>query len=416
MTTPVSAFNEEMYLAFYNDLDALIPSTYATGLDHYRAVGQFFGPLKKEAFFTGDSGNNIITGYGDDIDMYGVSISATFTPGSGPNGPAIFTPDSFGVGERDILVGRNSPSYEDGFFLSVTNGEYSRTNATSGMLFGNSSRLYVGRGNRDFARVVNFNVEYDYVSLSGAPKDYIYQYEADKMAPGGYSLKIYTKAEKDLVGIVEGINDVQPRNFVADNTFRLSGRVPARGFNDDAYELINGVSGGLEHYVKTGQFTKQRGVFSGAAAGSPTSNSSTPANGNDTLISYGSRTLLSGVELTVADGELQAGTGSGQKDVLVGTVRGQDDFLLGFGSESTTPEAFYLGGGAADFALIQNYNRRDRVLLAGNLADGYSFGSNAGNVEISKNGDLIGIVEGVNNVHKTTSIGDDGLMFAATFS
>jgi hypothetical protein len=420
MTSPVSLFNESIYRAFYNDLDAVIPSQYPKGIDHFQAVGRFFGPNKKEGFFTGDSGNNIITGFGDDMDMYGVALTATFTPGSGASGPAIFTPGSFGVGERDTLVGRNNPSYEDGFFLSVPNGSYSRTGASTGMTFGTSSRLYVGQGNQDFARAVNFNPEYDYVSLSGPPKDYIYKYQTDQKAPGGYSLKIYTKAENDLVGIVEGINDVQPRNFLKDNSFRLSGRVPARGFNDAVYDSLNGVSGGLNHYVTTGQSSDKTGVFSGAPKGSPTTNSSDPANGNDTLIAYGAnnnKTILSGVGLSIdsATGKIavESGAGTNQVDVLIGAP-GRDEFWLGAGDDIIVPaQSFYVGGGSADYATIQNYQTRDLVILAGAKAD-YSFTAKGSNFEISKGGDLIGIVEGVTGVGPTRVLGNG--TFSVKFS
>jgi hypothetical protein len=422
MTSPISQFNESMYLAFYNDLDALIPSTYPTGLAHYLAVGQFAGATKKEGFFTGDSGNNIITGYGIDIDMYGVDITATFTPGSGPNGPAIFTPSSYGVGEKDILVGRNSTAYEDGFFLSVPDGEYSRTSATSSMLFGHSSRLYVGQGNQDYARIVNFNVEFDYVSLSGGAKDYIYKYQADSKAPGGYSLKIYTKAENDLVGIVEGIHDVQPRNFVADGTFRLSGRVLARGFNDAIYDQINGVSGGLQDYVTSGQSSGKIGVFSGAPNGSPTTNSSTPANGNDTLIAYGAgnKTILSGVGLSLdANNNIvsEAGLGAGQVDVLVGAINTKDHFWLGVDNDALLngqSQALYVGGGSADYATIQNYQEKDRVILAGDILD-YSFTQMGSSIQISTvmGNDLIGIVEEVSGILSMNVLAND--TFAVKF-
>jgi hypothetical protein len=441
--TPSSKFNEGLYRAFYNDLDALIPSVYPTGLEHFRLVGQF-AATKKEAFYTGDSGNNVITGSGVDIDMYGVAISASFTPDSGPNGPATFTPLSYGVGEQDLLVGRPDTFVEDGFFLSVLDGQYSRTNATGGMLFGKSSRLYVGRGNRDFARIVNFTPEFDYVSLSGelsgqvtgtanipvggyGAKDYIYRYGKDSLSPDGYSLRIFTKAEKDLVGIVEGIHDVQPRNFLADVTFRLSGRIPARGFNDEVYDLYNNVSGGLEHYVKTGQLQGKLGVFSGAPIGSFQSNSSPITSANDTLISYGKKSLMSGVALSVSTDSFgnksvnsDPTTGTGERDVLVGNVEGKEDFLLGFGSQTTPLTSFYVGNGDNDYALIQNYGAGDRVLLAGNLANSYSFGTRTGTlgigggVTISRGGDLIGIVENATSIATTTSI-QNGLMTAVTF-
>jgi hypothetical protein len=420
MTSPVSLFNESMYLAFYNDLDTLIPSTYSTGLAHYLAIGQFAGATKKEGFFTGNSGNNIITGYGIDIDMYGVDVTATFTSGSGPNGPAFFTPSSYGVGEKDILVGRNSTVYEDGFFLSVPDGQYSRTGATSGMLYGQSSRLYVGQGNQDYARIVNFNVEYDYVSLSGGAKDYIYKYQLDSKAPSGYSLKIYTKAENDLVGIVEGINDVQPRNFVADGTFRLSGRVLARGFNDAIYDRINSISGGLQDYVTSGQSSGKIGIFSGAPNGSPTTNSSTPANGNDTLIAYGAgnKTILSGVGLSLdANNNIvsESGLGAGQVDVLVGAINTKDNFWLGVDNDAllnNQSQALYVGNGISDYARVQNYQEKDRVILAGDVGD-YNYTQVGSEIYVTQAGDLIGIVEGVQGILSTNALTND--TFAVKF-
>lgn len=408
MPSLVSIFNESLYKGFYNDLDAVIPSTFPDGITHFQQVGRFFGANKKEGFFTGDAGNNIITGFGDDMDLYGVNITATFTSGSGPTGPVTFTPSSFGVGERDTLVGRNSPFYEDGFFLSVLNGNYSRTGASSGMTAGQSSRLYVGMGTQDFARAVNFNQEYDYVSLSGAPKDYTYRYRVDSQAPGGYSLRILTKAENDLVGIVEGINDVQPRAFLADNTFRLSGRVPARGFNDAVYDKINGVSGGLQNYVTDGQFNGKTGVFSGAPNGSPTINSSPITSGNDTLIAYGARsnkTIISGVGLSVSGDDLMVdpNLGNGEKDTLVGSPDTRDCFWLGVGTDinSGGSQSFYNSQGINDFARIQNYQSNDRVLLAGNAIN-YGYFSTGGNIEIMKTNnspsELIGIVEGVTGI------------------
>ncbi len=217
-----------------------------------------------------------------------------------------------------------------------------------------------------------------------------------------------TKKEKDLVGVIEGIKDFQPRAFLPDGIFRLSGRVIARGFNDAVYDLtsLGGATGGQENYVKFGQAKGLTGIFSGAAAGSPTSNSTTAANGSDTLIAYGKKTLLSGVELSVVKGAVEAGTGAGQKDVLVGSLDGVDEFLLGFAPSSKAAgpaRSFYLGGGVNDFATIQNYESRDRVLVAGDVKD-YAFKSIDGNIEISKGGDLIAKVEGAAALLKSTNV------------
>jgi probable HAF family extracellular repeat protein len=416
MDNEFAQFDEDVYLGSYGELDTVVPSVeFPTGLEHFKKVGSKSGATKKEGFYTAGAGDDTVTtGKEDaDVDIYGVGITAEFTRGTGAAGDVTYKPGSLGIGEKDTLIGRDNPTKEDGFFLSVPNGVYSRNNLNDPTK-GNSSRLYVGKGNKDFARIKNFNVEYDYVSLSGGAKDYIYRYEKDSLAPGGYSMRIYSKVEKDLLGIVEGIKDIQPRRFLKDGTFRLSGRVVDRGFNDNVYNLLNGVTGGLEHYVTNGQFWGKSGVFSGAVKGSPVSNSSTPADGNDTLVGIGKKTLLSGVELSVEAGEIKAGTGTGQKDTLVGSLDGEDEFLLGFAPKAGAAQAFYLGTGASDFATIQNYENRDRVVLAGGVQD-YVFKANGANLEILKNGDLIGVVEGVNALDKTAIIGD-GKTFTATFT
>ena len=100
----------------------------------------------------------------------------------------------------------------------------------------------------------------------------------------------------------------------------------------------------------------------------------------------------------------ESGLGANQKDVLIGGENTKDDFWLGIGDDfilgTGSAQSFYVGGGSNDYATIQNYQKRDNVILAGVRAD-YTFTVNSNKVEISKGGDLIGIVEGASGVGAT---------------
>ncbi len=140
--------------------------------------------------------------------------------------------------------------------------------------------------------------------------------------------------------------------------------------------------------------------------------SSSPANGNDTLIAYGAgnKTILSGVGLSLdSSGKIvaESGLGATTSDVLIGGENTKDDFWLGIGDDlimgtGSGAQSFYVGSGSAT---IQNYQKRDNVILAGGTID-YTFTANGGNIEINKDGDLIGIVEGVSGIGSTKVLGN----------
>lgn len=423
------AFNEQLYRAAYATIDNLIPNglpapngvVYSTALDYYNGYGKF--KSGQEGFFTGSSSRDTITGSGAqvngkgglDVDLYGIDYSINITSPTSVD----ITLKSTGVGEKDVLIGRTAEDLEDGFFLSGLNGTFTTRQNLNNPVTGDSIPLYVGQGNKDFARIQHFTIGKDYVSLSSDPADYRYQYDRNG------DLKIYRKTgtgQGDLLGIVEeGPVDVQPRRFLADGTFRLSAQVSARDFNENLYLQINELEGtvdtsdALAHYVQNAASDDDlTGIFTGAKKGSPVSLSTGTADGNDTLIAYDDRnqTILSGVSMSVSGGNIvvDSSFGTNEVDTLIGAENTKDNFLLGVGTDfNTTARSFYAGGEDADYAIIENYQTRDRIILAGSKDD-YSFTPVGDTFEISTTGgDRVGIVEGVSGISQMKSLENDTL-------
>jgi hypothetical protein len=429
-------FNETLYRAAYAAIDNLIANglpapdgvVYTSALDYYNGYGK--NQSGQEGFFTGSSGNDTITGSGSevngyggiDVDLYGIGYTITNVTATSFK----ITPTSLGIGEIDTLVGRTDPNVEDGFFLSALNGTFTDRTNLNNPVSGGSQPLYVGRGNRDYGFIQNFTSNKDYVSLSGPVNSYNYLYDPDG------DFKIYKRTgtgRGDLVGIVEVTDqpfDLQTRRFLNDGTFRLSARVLRRGFNEELYLKLNGLeetvdpSEALADYVSNGQFNGLKGIFTGAEKGSPTSASSSTADGNDTVFSYGAnnnKTILSGVGLALdTEGNLliESGAGANQVDVLIGAFNTRDEFWLGVGDDLlNSSQSFYVGGGSADYATIQNYQEKDRVILAGDVLD-YTFSAIGSNIQISTlSGDLVGLVEGVSSILSTNALAND--TFAVKF-
>lgn len=385
----VKNFDEALYRGVYADVDQLVKEGKNTsGLDFYDRIGQY-SATKKEAFFTGGSGNNTITGFGDDVDLYGVGYTTTIKDDT----TVILAPTSLGVGEIDNLLGRNDPNVEDGFFLSALTGDHSRIGVNNPTL-GSTIQLYVGKGNQDYGLIKNFNAAKDYVSLAGKPSDYEYRSEDG-------DFKILTKAG-DLVGIVEGFVELKARRFLVDGSFRLAARSTLQqGFNSDWYTLNTPVvkraiesgasTNGLNYYTQFGQATTS-GYFSGTFDAT-TSDQKTL---NDTVFGFGESNVIAGVGInviTAADGSKTVDvktTGQNELDILVGDSGSKNEFVLGFDSQ-----AFYIGGKEKDFATVENFKLgEDSLRLIGKIAD-YVLKDVDNNTEIFTNGDLVAIVKGV---------------------
>ncbi len=378
-------FDGDFYKGIYADVDKLIQEgKYSSSLDYYEKVGQFKA-TKKEAFFMGSQGNDVVLGFGDDVDLYGISYQTIIKNDK----IAVFTPNSLGVGEFDILFGRNEGAVEDGFFLSALTGEHERTGQNGA---GSSAKLYVGQGDKDYALIYNFNSEQDYVSLSGKVSDYKFESKQG-------DFHIHTK-EGDLVGIVKNTPELKVRRFLADGTFRLSNKPKIQhGFNDDIYLAINpqaqkAITSGFatveDYYVKAGINTV--GYFTGTTD----AKNSDQKTLNDTVFGLGSKNIITGVGMKLSSGEganvkLEVvTTGKGEQDTLVGTDGARNEFWLGY-----QKEVFYVGNAGKDFALIENFRPgEDSLQMSGKSSD-YTITAVASDVEISIKGDLIAKVKGI---------------------
>jgi hypothetical protein len=163
---------------------------------------------------------------------------------------------------------------------------------------------------------------------------------------------------------------------------------------------------GYEEFMQVGQFVERRGViFNGTS-------------GNDTVLSSGQKSSVIGVAIesaTVGNRLINAkvtSLGTGEIDILQGSP-GRNIFYLG-DNAAESPSDFYLGNGAQDYATIRYFDptSEDAIYLSGNPED-YTLETIDGSVNISKNGDLIGIVEGVPKLIADGLFTENGLLLFA---
>lgn len=163
---------------------------------------------------------------------------------------------------------------------------------------------------------------------------------------------------------------------------------------------------GHEEYVQVGQFQERNGViFNGTS-------------GNDEIQASGQKSSVIGVNVETAEiGRRLITTateslGVGEIDILGGSP-GQNTFYLG-DNALENPSDFYLGNGDNDYAQIRNFDptSEDAIYLAGNPED-YSLETIDGSVHISKNDDLIGIVEDVPKLIPDGLFTENGLLLFA---
>ena len=104
--------------------------------------------------------------------------------------------------------------------------------------------------------------------------------------------------------------------------------------------------------------------------------------------------------------------GIGEIDTLLGSP-GRNVFYLG-DNAAENPSDFYLGNGDEDYAVIRYFDptSEDAVYLAGKPED-YTLETVDNSVRISKNDDLIGIVEGVTKLIPDGLFTDNGLLLFA---
>lgn len=172
-------FNDQTYLATNPDVAAAVASGgLRSGLQHLVNFGQSEGRL---GTFSGTSGNDVITGFGNASQIIGVEpiISADGFVNYG----------SFGSGEVDTLSGDPGTNT---FILGVG----------SELPNVDPQPLYVDGGNNDFALIQNFNSSSnrDRIQLAGTPNDY----NGDVVSG---NLNIST-SNGDLIAIVAGVTSV----------------------------------------------------------------------------------------------------------------------------------------------------------------------------------------------------------------
>ena len=163
---------------------------------------------------------------------------------------------------------------------------------------------------------------------------------------------------------------------------------------------------GYEEYIQVGQFQERNGViFNGTS-------------GNDEIQASGQKSSVIGVNVETAEiGRRLITTtteslGIGDIDILGGSP-GQNTFYLGDNAPEN-PSDFYLGNGDNDYALIRNFDptSEDAIYLAGNPED-YDLANIDGSVHISKNDDLIGIVEDIPQLIPDSLFTENGLLLFA---
>jgi Ca2+-binding RTX toxin-like protein len=383
-----ATFNEQLYLATFPDLVGKVKSgEYTSGLDYYTKVGQFEGDDLTEGFFTGTSGNDTVSGFGADKDLYGIGYKEITIA---EDGTVTLTPESLGVGEIDVLIGSEG---FDGNYLATYNSFNFET------LIADTEQLYVGQGDKDYALIKNLDPSDGYITISTADLT-DFDYKVDDQG-----FKIY-KGD-DLVGIAEGIYDLQigffePSLELAALSKTTEAGTATGGFDEDLYLLstpdaakavAEGVfKTGLEYYVQVGQYTTN-------AEGEPGEGFFTGTSGNDFVIGFGASAGLSGVGITAIDPSAGSysydSLGVGEVDTLIGGSA-ENRFLLGTITNPGTPETkpFYVGKGDEDYAVIKNFSKGDTILLAGAPED-YTYEDVDGNLHIAYDGDLVAIAEGI---------------------
>lgn len=179
-------------------------------------------------------------------------------------------------------------------------------------------------------------------------------------------------------------------------------------FNEDVYVFTNrdiqgavqagNFSSGLDHYRQFGQFEGRVALFSGTS-------------GSDIVSGFGSNTLIAGVEYTARQlssapdfSRVPTSFGIGEVDTLIGGS-GQDTFLLAEvvstrpAFDSAPPYRFYIGGGEADYAIVQNFTPDQDQIRVGGVPDDYRFESVGGDFRISTvSGDLVAVVQQVTDL------------------
>lgn len=190
-----NTFVESVYRDAYPDIDQAIQAgIIKSGLEHYLLYGQ---SENRTAIFRGDSGvNDIVTGFGKDARIYGISVGSYHSPLGDYQqiNNAYWSTGDSQANEVDVLIG--SPE-KDTFYLGfVTNRK---------MPYGKA--LYDKKGEEDYTLIENFQVEKDRLALVGNPSNY--QFISEDGNLNVYLISDYSKQPvnpPELIAILSGIN------------------------------------------------------------------------------------------------------------------------------------------------------------------------------------------------------------------
>lgn len=169
------AFNEGIYRQLYPE----VLDTNLTGLEHYVDYGK---NENRVGVFTGHTGNDFITAFGNITIISGVNLLAY----DGVTGQ-VTTDTDFGVGQVDIL---NGGTGVDRFIIGA-----------------NPYYFYVGEGNNDYAQIQNFDVTQDQIQLPGSIENYRFDLINN-------SMNIATADTRDLVAIIKDVPSLSNSNLV----------------------------------------------------------------------------------------------------------------------------------------------------------------------------------------------------------
>jgi hypothetical protein len=400
-------FNEAFFLAQNPEAEeAIANGEYDSAFDYYLNNGGKLTATEGQQFtlWEGTEERDFVGAFGGDAGLIGVKIR-DFEIKDGL--PIALTTETNGTGERDFLYGAPGTNI---FYL--------------GTLGQNAESFYVGNGEEDYATIINFDRQEDYISLANDLADetigFFSVYDKYTFTEVEGNTEIFTK-EGDLIAVVEGATGLKPfTGYTPDGvTYLVS--VENKFFDTyikpsffapwylelDASDYDNSVSKAIaeglvtdpyDHYLKIGQFeAREDSVFAGD-------------EGNSTVYGTGAEPVIIGVEVTAAvyaRDNKPVTTGSGDVDTLIGSPGG-DTFVLGHGTViNDAPEVYYVGEGDDDYALIKGLSGDsvtiptplyedatiDRLFLAGRVYD-YIFIKDGDNLKVStRDGDLVAIVE-----------------------
>ncbi|WP_017715075.1 hypothetical protein [Kamptonema formosum] len=192
-----TTFNEFGYREANPDVAAAIAAgAFKSGLEHYSKFGQFEN--RTGVYFSGTSGNDTVTGFGNQDTLCGVDLSpGSCVIGGTPTGGECLDFRSLGVSEADVLIGGSG---NDTFVL----GSIANSRVYTPLSF------YTGAGDADFAMIENFAVGKDRIQLAGFDiSDYLFQTSEGNVNiyyafNGGFG----AAPSPDLVAVVRGVTSL----------------------------------------------------------------------------------------------------------------------------------------------------------------------------------------------------------------